>query len=290
MKKYLIFLIIIGLMGISACKNENSDNNDIPEKIDTSDVYQTIVKVYYSLPSPLEIASLLKKYNADFSPDILHSANEHINYTTIKAQAINLGIYSADLAFLSFMGQDQYAKQYFSAIIDMANKMDIIEGLNDTLINDVENNLDKPEKIKEIIAEAFFKSDAFLKENNRLETSTYILNGSWLESFYILCNIAENQPDTSDIFVMIIDQRLIIDNLIKIDNEELDNDTLLINNLTQLQNLINNCVSKRYEEVIDEYTDSLRTKTIIEYNYDDKKIEKIFKKISEIRENFISLQ
>ncbi len=289
MKKYLFFLIIILVLGVSACKNDTSGNNDIPQKIDTSDVYQTIIKVYYSQPSPLEIASLLKKYNADFSPDVLHNPNEHINYTSKKAQAVNLGIYSADLAFLSFMEQDQYAKQYFSAIIDMANKMDIIEGLNDTLINDVEQNLSNPEKIKEIIAEAFFKSDAFLKENNRLETSTYILNGSWLESFYILCNIAENQPDTSDIFVLIIDQRLIIENLIKIDQEELDNEQL-IDNLKDLQNLINDCVTKRYEEVIDEYTDSLRTKTIIEYNYDTEKMKKIYEKIYKIRENFVSLQ
>ncbi len=287
MKKIFIILIIAIFFTIS-CKNKNNVSaQDIPSTIDTCDSFETIKKVYYSLPSPVEMAMVVKKYSDNFSIDSLQSTDLAAEYTTIKSQALNLGIYTSDLAFLSMYEQTQYFPEYFSTIVSLANQLDILEGINDTLATDIENNIDNPDKIKEILAEAIFKSDAFLKENNKEYIASLILTGSWIESIYILSKLSYNQPETSNISQLLIDQRLILENVLKVTAPIVD--TNITTMLTELQTLLNSCVIITKTDVVDPYTDSVRSKTLVEYNFNQDKISKIDKKISKIRNFFVSL-
>lgn len=290
LKKYF-FVILLGITVLTGCETETEDNynSNVSNNIDTVDVFESIKKVYYSLPSPMEIASVVKKSNTDLNPDAFSSTSNNMNYTTTKAQAINIGIYAADLAFVSLFDQKQYSTAIFQAILELAEEMEILEGLNDTLITKVHENLENPDELKDIIAEAFFKSDAYLKESGREKVATYIMVGAWVESYYLMTDMAIRASDTTLIYQIIIDQRLVLDNVIKsIEIQGLEED--IINSLTELNNQINTCVIIEKKEVVDPYTDSLRTKTIVKYNYSSNKIEKIYKKISKIRKKFVSLQ
>lgn len=287
-KKY-IFLILVVFFALFSCKRHSeTDPSIIPDTLDTIDVFDSIIKVYYSLPSPLEIATITKKYSVEFDTELLHPTSEAINYTTTEAQAVNLGIYSSDLAFVSLYDQKQYASPIFTTLIKLADKIEILEGINDTLLTNIENNLDNPDEIKHIIADAFFRSDAYLKENGKELIATYIMTGAWVESFYIMSDMAVNSTDTTNIYQLIIDQRLVLDNIISTINlQDIDDST--ITSLEELLTELNNCITIEKKEVLDPYTDSLRTKTIVNYNYSTKKIKEIYEKIRNIRENFVSL-
>lgn len=284
-KIYILLLISIFLV---SCEPENADNQNIPNTIDTSDVISAIKNVYYSLPSPIEMAMVVKKYSTEFPHDSLHQTSLASNYTTTKAMALNLGIYSADLAFFSIYEQYQLSTDFFNTIIELANKLEIVEGINDTLITEVEANIDDPQAIKELLAEAFFKSDAYLKENDKEYVASMILSGAWVESLYILSNFLEGQDDTSDIYYLFIDQRLVLENVRKIISSIVDDQVVTM--LDELQIMFDDCVVISQTEVLDPYTDSMRTKTVVEYNVNIDNITEIRKKISKIRKIFVSLQ
>ena len=273
---------------LASCKHENADIQNIPNTIDTSDVISAIKNVYYSLPSPIEMAMVVKKYSTEFPHDSLHQTSLASNYTTTKAMALNLGIYSADLAFFSIYEQYQLSTDFFNTIIELANKLEIVEGINDTLITEVEANIDDPQAIKELLAEAFFKSDAYLKENDKEYVASMILSGAWVESLYILSNFLEGQDDTSDIYYLFIDQRLVLENVRKITSAIVDDQVATM--LDELQIMFDDCVVISQTEVLDPYTDSMRTKTVVEYNVNIDNITEIRKKISKIRKIFVSLQ
>jgi len=88
---------------------------------------------------------------------------------------------------------------------------------------------------------------------------------------------------------MISDQRLMLSNIISVVDAE-NIDISIKKELEELKFLLEKTVTIKKEKIIDPYTDSLRVKTIVVYNYDKINNEEIFKKISEIRKNFISLQ
>lgn len=289
MNKILLSVLIISLL-LSACedeKNQTEKNKNIPDNIDTTDYVSVIKDVYYSLPSPMEMATVIKKYSVDFNPDSLHKTELYESYTTTKSKAVNMGIYAGDLAFISIYEQYQYSTEYYQTIVKLADDIGIIEGINDTLVQEVEKNIDNPSKIKKIIAEAFFKSDAFLKENNKEYISTYILVGAWVESFYILSNFVKNNQTSEELMQLFIDQRLILKNVMKLVNENFEKST--VKELEELQNMLNNCVKITKKDVLDPYTDSMKTKTFVDYQYKPEDVEKINKKISKIRKIFVSL-
>jgi len=287
MKKiFILFLIPIFFL---SCKHKNVDTQDIPNTIDTSNVILAIKNVYYSLPSPMEMAMVVKRYSAEFSPDSLHQTSLASNYNTNKAMALNLGIYSADLAFFSIYEQYQTSSEYFQTIISLANRLEIVEGINDSLLLDVEANLSNLDSLKDIIAEAFFKSDAYLKENDKEYIASFILTGAWVESLYLMSTFLEGQDDSCEIYYLFIDQRLILENVRKIVATIIDDEEIVLM-LDELQVMLDACVLVTYEDVMDPYTDSIRTKTIVEYNIDTDYILKIRKKISKIRKIFVSLQ
>lgn len=287
-KKIFILLFVLSIVVISCTRDKKDVTDDIPQKIDTSEIFSEIKQVYYSMPSPMEIASIIEKYKQNFSPDLLLDLDKAKSYSSTKAQALNMGMYSTDIAFLTITGNYQYSKQYFSVLVFISNELDITEGINDTLLKSIEENIEDIEKVKELTSIAFFKSDAFLKENSKQKIATYIINGSWLESVYLIAQLGADENIKSDIFNLLIDQRLVLANIIKIDEQQkIDED--LIKTMKKLKQLFDNCVVITKKEIVDPYTDSLRVKTTVEYNFNKNKIKKISDEISKIRENFISL-
>ncbi|MBL7984091.1 MAG: hypothetical protein JNM91_03795, partial [Flavobacteriales bacterium] len=53
--------------------------------------------IFHNIPSPMETAALLKKAGAEYDKDILNDPNNRSKYTSASKQALNLGIYGADL-------------------------------------------------------------------------------------------------------------------------------------------------------------------------------------------------
>jgi hypothetical protein len=239
------------------------------------------------MPSPMELASTIKKSKNAFSNNFLNNTNQINNYQTTKAMAINLGVYSADLGFLSIMEQTQLTSLYFSTIISLADKLQIKEGISDTILNQINNNLNNLEKLKELSAKAFFKADAYLKENDMENISTMIINGSWIESIYILTKIYQSNKDEK-ILRLLLDQRLVVDNILKLDSLYLQNKNIT-KQLVQLKQLLNSTVIRTKIKKYDPIADTMRIKTEIKYETDNTKIKKIFNKIIKIRKNFVSL-
>ena len=82
-------------------------------------------QIFYSLPSPLETAMILKRAGAKYNEEILNSADNTSRYNTNKSMALNLGIYSTDLSYASLFDQTQASIRYMTASKKMAEGLGI---------------------------------------------------------------------------------------------------------------------------------------------------------------------
>ncbi len=286
-KKHILVILGISLFLFSCKDNEEYDSN--MDTLDTANVFESIKKIYYSLPSPVEMATIVKKSNVSFDTSILNPTSNIIGYTTADAKALNLGIYSTDLAFVALYRHNQLTGDFLNNVMQLSEDLGVIESVDDSLVIKIENNFDKPDKIKDIISETFFKSDAYLKESGQEKIATLVMTGAWIEGFYLMTDMAINTKDTAQIYQVILDQRLIISNILKaIEEEQLD--LPIGKDLLTLQETINQCFTEEETQIKDPYTDSLRTKTIRHYDYSREEIVNIHQKIKKIRNNYISLQ
>ena len=301
--KKIYFLLIAALtvsLSVTSCggggedeaTNEDAIEEDIDNAIDTNAA--TIVRfnnALFSIPSPYEIAILVKEENIEFNKDFLNPVNRSHNYINNFKKALNLGVYGADLGYLNIYEQTPDAIQYFSAIKLLSQELDISNAFDQKTIGRIEKNMGNKDSLLYIISNAYRNADKYLKDNNRNELGALILVGGWLESVNILVNIAKTTKNEK-IIRRIGEQKYPADNIVKIlspyynDSEEY---AKLIESLIDLAYAFDGIDMHYTYKKPDVYPDKKLTviNSESEIVMSDEQLEMISEKISTIRDKII---
>lgn len=225
----LNYLKIFAAVAITAiwfgCKTETNNNNANTEIEVNEELMQDFNKakqVFYSLPSPIETAMLIKRAGAKYNEEFLNPLENVAKYTTNKSMALNLGVYSADLSFASMFDQPQASIKYLSQCKKLADDLGILNAIDKTIIDRMDNNVNNRDSLMDIISETLMNSNSFLKENDRPETAAIILVGAWIEGLYIASKIAKTSQSNKEMIDRIVDQRLSLNTLLSLLDEYKD--------------------------------------------------------------------
>ena len=99
---------IIGIsMAFTGCGSSDTKEGGGSEVTDVdtgeinNDMKVTLGGHFFSIPSPFETANLLKESGAGFDANIINSPDNASNYTSDFYKALNLGVYGADLGYIT---------------------------------------------------------------------------------------------------------------------------------------------------------------------------------------------
>jgi len=192
-----------------------------PQDQEISDEHQTRVerteKIFFAIPSPMETVSLLKKAGAEYNKDILNDIENVDNYTSSAKMALNLGVYGSDLSYTSVFEQTQESMFYTSCAKKLSDNLNISGAFDEATMERMEDNLEDRDSLLSIISETYWIVDAYLKENERDNTSALIIVGGWVEGIYIATQVGTMDP-SEELNQRISEQRLSLDNLIALVN------------------------------------------------------------------------
>jgi hypothetical protein len=195
------FLLILLIGSFSTCKSDKSKDKgkevSLDDFISGEDIFDDIdkaKKIFYSLPSPLETAMLIKSAGATYNEQLLNPLNNVDRYTSNKSMALNLGIYTTDLSFCSLFDQTQTSLKYMDATRKLAEAMDIRDAVDQETMRRLENNLNNRDVVMDIISETFLNSSSYLKENERQAVAAIVLVGGWIEGLYLATQLTGDQP------------------------------------------------------------------------------------------------
>ena len=218
-----IFIILASMLWIScgadqSKKVEKSLTEQEADELDKmSQDFNKAKQIFYSLPSPIETAMLIKRSGVQFNESLLNRTDNYSKYTTTLQKALNLGIYSADLSYASMFDQTQIAIQYMGISKIMAQDLGVLNAIDEEIIHRLETNINSRDSIMEIITESFMNSDIYLKENGRPETAAIILAGGWIEGLYLAVKSVDSKRSGNDDLVdRIIDQKISLSSLIQL--------------------------------------------------------------------------
>jgi hypothetical protein len=216
----LVASVVMATFLFSCSSDEKKDTGGNTE-IDTTEQDDDLMnsmnqakQVFYSLPSPIETAMLIKRAGAKYDESLLNPTTNAPNYMGNKSMALNLGVYSADLSFASLFDQTQTSIKYMSASKTLADNIGILNAISPEIMERLESNINQKDSIIDIISETFMNSNSFLKENDRAEIAAMILVGGWIEGLYIATQIAKMTDSAEELIDRIIDQRLSLGTLI----------------------------------------------------------------------------
>lgn len=289
----LIFaLVIFGCSSDSSKKDrvEVDANAIVVDEVANSGV-QTARQIFYSLPSPLETAMILKRSGAQYNPEILNPVENISRYTTSKSMALNLGIYSTDLSYASLFDQTQASIKYMTVSKKIADALGILNAIDNSVIQQLEENVNNRDVIMDIISETFLNTNSILEENDRVSIGSLILVGGWLEGLYIATSLVDDFSSADNELVdRIVDQKLSMTTVIKLLEQHTENADVnyVLNDVKELNSIydkIQISVS-RIEVVTDSSTTTtLRSKNVVSVS--PAVFSQLKDKVKEIRNKYI---
>ena len=192
-------------------------------------------KIFYAIPSPMETAGLLKKAGAKYDMNLLNPVKNVDNYTSAAKMALNLGVYGSDLSYTSVFEQTQESMFYTGCAQKLADKLDISGAFDEATMARMEANMEQRDSMLSIISETYWVVDAYLKENDRDNTSALIIVGGWVEGLYVASQVAVQDP-TEELKGRIAEQRSsLVDLTALVNSYETDGNMEMI--LTDLKKL-----------------------------------------------------
>ncbi len=214
----IVFILIFSITTFFSCNSEESQSS-LPEENETVDNNApSLFKIedkLFSIPSPFQVTELFKKEKIPYSPSLLNPVSNLSNYTTSYKQALNLGVYGANLGYLNMNEQIQGAAKYFAAVRTLSQDLGIMNTFNEKLIKRIEANSTNKDSMIFIISTAFRNADSYLMDNKRSDVSVLILAGGWIESVYYLTQTYK-ETENSEIINRIGEQKHPLINLIEL--------------------------------------------------------------------------
>ncbi len=214
--KWPVLLALVALFSACGGEQPQQDQLQVDNGQDSALVADRMKKtknIFYNIPSPMETASLLKKAGADYNGKILNDVKNVDKYTAASKQALNLGIYGADLSYASVFNHTQESMFYTSCSKKLADRLGVSTAFNDSTLEAMERSQNDRDALLDIISETYWNVDGYLKENGRDNISALMIAGGWVEGLYIATQVAKTN-DSPELRQRIAEQKYSLTDLI----------------------------------------------------------------------------
>jgi len=301
LKVFLLAVVTVFWVGCkSGEKRQQAEENAID--VDVSQLNQEMFKdineakkIFYSLPSPLETAMLVKSAGAGYDEEYLNSVDNATNYSTNKSMALNLGIYTCDLSFASLYDQTQASIDYMNAAKKMADGLGILDAISQDNIDRLEENINNRDVIMDIISETFMNSSSYLEENDRTAIAAIVLVGGWVEGLYLATQLVPDTANlqTNKLIKRIVDQKLSLNIVQRLLDDNKDNTDIQavmkdVHDLKIIYDKVPMSASAKANTATDEKTNVTTIESESKYKITREIFNELKDKVEVIRSNYIS--
>lgn len=288
-------VLALGLVSvfISSCGDPQpaeEKNDNLPDTDTVKAIGLNVGGKLFSVPSPIQTALLVQKSGVSYDKSILNPGNRNGQYVSDYSKSLNLGIYGADLGYVSMYNQTQDALGYLGAVKQIADKLGVSAAFDQQTMKRINDNISNKDSMLVLVGIAYRASDAYLKTNKRTEISSLILTGGWIESMHFCIN-AYNKKPTDEIKYRIAEQKQALNSI---------TDLIRSHNMPDAADLIKDLekLSKTYEGVTMKYnyveptTDEAKKITYInsttEISVSKELLDDIAKQITAMRDKIIN--
>ncbi len=237
-----------------------------------------------ALPSSMRIAGIFKRSGLKYIETSLNPITNSKNYKTTYTKALNLGVYSADMAYCLLNKQYALSKSYLKCSKDIGGELGLNSAFEaNNLAQRFEANMNKgkDDSLLHIISDLQLETDIVLEKGSQQHISTIIFTGAWVETLYSASQVYKSGEQ--NIVPALIEQLSLVDNILSVLVKQKDKDpniTSLIESLNTIKAEFNNISALKGKD-LDEVDYSKTT-----FNKDE--INKLCEKIDAARNAIVN--
>ncbi len=213
--KPLIYAFL--LLGINACSSSEQSKMseqmqnvhvDLDSLIDGK-VSSNILK---SVPTPVEINTYIVASEEAYHKDFLNNVDLSSEYVSTFKKSLNLGVYSADMAYINLHKKLKDVFSYFRAVRGLTSDLNISTLFDLQKMKYYADNMDKNDSLVYVLAKDFDFMLEYLNTHQKSDVAVLMITGGFIESL----NIARQVylvTKNDELKEKILEQKIVIEDL-----------------------------------------------------------------------------
>ncbi|MEO8762470.1 MAG: hypothetical protein ABI388_12715 [Bacteroidia bacterium] len=254
MKKIIAnsILLSLSILLMTSCGGNGNENERKDELKDSTAVAETVKTVdensdekSYTLPSPMQIATILKKSGLKYYGGLTNPIENSSKYRTGKtiSKTLGMGTYLADLSYCILNKQTQETKNYFKTCTQLAETIGLAKAFQTKGVpSRMEKNIGNQDSVFKMLSEIQIETDNLLEENQQNYISVIVFTGAWVETMYIGTQVYSKEKN-SNVVSNLVEQMGVAENIIKALQATASKDvdvTGLLQDMNALNDMYNN--------------------------------------------------
>ncbi len=208
---YAISLLMIMMAVVfTSCKGTNKSadlDQSVSDSLSKTLLATEVGEVLYPLPTPFEMTKMLNDIGATYSTKNLNPPSKVEKYFKESQKAVNLGIYGADLAYVSTYQQQQDIQVYLGAIKTLADELGITYDYSKLLSEEFKEKFNNKDSLASIVTNTIYDTYYYLDQKSNPDLAVTMVAGMWVELMYIGTNISQDSYNYSGLVTIISKQK-----------------------------------------------------------------------------------
>ncbi len=142
----------------------------------------------FSIPSPVQTALAIRKAGLKYNKEMTAPLEKGDALTTKAARALAMGVYGADLSYVTVHKDGARAIGTIQAIEKLGGHLGVMNAFDRTLMDRFKANMNNEDSLLRLSGVAFRAADQYLKTNESEDVSVLVLAGGWVESLHLVVN------------------------------------------------------------------------------------------------------
>ncbi len=211
-----VLLVALTAGTLAACGGQEPEKTDGPPGLVIGDAgSEESVTNLYQMPTPNELFSLVRQMAGDGQKRLLNPASNVDRYASLKARALNFGIYSTDLVFASYFKLNVEVVRYYLTTKKLAESLGVVSAFSDADFVRLEANLTRGDSLEIISNEAYAKAYSKLQDEKMGPTLAMVLAGGWVESMHLLISQIEVHGKSEALMSRLGEQKVTLEHLVE---------------------------------------------------------------------------
>jgi hypothetical protein len=227
---YFVLALAAGalLWSCGGSGNKKGADSDEFAKAEKDSLENRMKDLLYNMPSPSEIPYLLEATGAEFNQTLINDHRKADSYASRSEKAaLNLGIYVADIGYLTSYDKTQEAIDHLNACKSLADNLGIVESFDVALLKEFESNISNKDSLAVLLNRTVQKTEVYLKNDTRSKLAALLVTGSFVEGLYISTGLIKSYPKNllpddarnlvlTPLMRVVLEQRQSVDELLEI--------------------------------------------------------------------------
>jgi len=203
-----VFMTSLTFISFNSCKNTAAKKAQKLQEMEQEKTIENEIETHvYPLPTSAEVIKMLRDLEVGYNFGITNPVSNTKKYFNSTKKAVNMGVFGADLSYVTLYNIQQEVMNYLDAIRTLTYDLNMSKVYDQSVYDSIKTNFDNRDKLVNILTGTFEETYSYLSENDQQDLALLVVGGAWVEGMYLTTHVSEAAYNVAGISSNLIEQK-----------------------------------------------------------------------------------